>query len=361
MDFHHLHFYVDDARRWGEWFVKTLQFTWIRLERQALSCTVWLRQGAVRVRLSSPTAERGPVADYLSVHPPGIVDIAFAVADLPTTLQQVLRRGARLRRPPEWGCLGDLTSQSAQVTGWAGLSHTLVQCDPIANTTHSEVWIEGIDHAVLNVPKGDLTVTAAWYRDTFGFQLQQQFTIQTPTSGLYSQVLIHPDGNAQLPINEPSTANSQIQEFLSVNRGAGVQHVALRTGDLVGAIAALRTQKLSLLSVPASYYQQLVQRPGYHPQAADWQAIAQQQILVDWPPEQPQAMLLQTFTDPIFEQPTFFFELIERRRYVEAGQVKVPLGFGEGNFQALFEAMERDQYRRGALTPERASATAKSC
>ena len=120
----------------------------------------------------------------------------------------------------------------------------------------------------------------------------------------------------------------------------------MQTDDIVAAIAQLRQRGLSLLSVPKTYYTQLQQRPGFDPSATDWQAVTKQQILVDWQPEVSPALLLQTFTQPIFKQPTFFFEVIERQVYRRNGQAQQAQGFGEGNFRALFEAVEREQLKR---------------
>jgi 4-hydroxyphenylpyruvate dioxygenase len=162
-------------------------------------------------------------------------------------------------------------------------------------------------------------------------------------------VLIHPDGTAQIPINEPTSANSQIQEFLDANRGVGIQHIALQTDDIVQTVAQLRQDGLKFLSVPNAYYDRLADRPGFQSQDTDWSAIATQEILVDWPQETPEAMLLQVFTETVFPEPTFFFEIIQRQTYQAKGECYRAAGFGEGNFQALFEAIEQEQMKRGRL------------
>jgi 4-hydroxyphenylpyruvate dioxygenase len=194
---------------------------------------------------------------------------------------------------------------------------------------------------------GDLERAVAWYENILDFKPQQVFKIKTDRSALHSQVMVSRNGNVQLPINEPASRNSQIQEFLDVNRGPGIQHIALRTTNLVSAIAKFRASGLSLLSVPQSYYTQLKQRPKFPLSDIEIAAIAQQEILVDWQEYTPldgrnnAPLLLQIFTQPIFEQPTFFFEFIERRFQAQ--------GFGEGNFRALFEAIESEQIKRGSL------------
>jgi 4-hydroxyphenylpyruvate dioxygenase len=232
--------------------------------------------------------------------------------------------------------------------------------------------IDHIDHGVINVPVGQLTAAVDWYVQRFGFQPRQEFTIDTPWSGLRSQVLAHPNGGATLPINEPTTANSQVQEFLHWNRGPGIQHVALHTHNIIQTVGHLQDRGVQFLDVPHGYYQALTQRPGYgvrpsdssdrsrpnSPQAANPPYLASHplldelvrlNILVDWDSQTPQAKLLQTFTQPVFDQPTLFFEIIQRQSAWAGAHPILAQGFGERNFQALFEAIEQEQRKRGSL------------
>ena len=209
--------------------------------------------------------------------------------------------------------------------------------------------ISAIDHVVLNVPVGEIEPAVAWYEKAFGMERQQRFSIQTNRSALHSQVLKHPEGNVQFPINEPASPHSQIQEFLDAYGGAGIQHIALRTENILEAIAHMRDQGVLFLDVPPTYYEQIQKRNEFSSGLENFEAIARLKILVDWPTHNPDALLLQTFTQPLFGQPTFFFEVIQRQLYdTPQGQQHVQ-GFGEGNFQALFEAVEREQMRRGQL------------
>ena len=373
MYFHHLHFYVQDTAVWTQWFEHKLSFQLVSpasaqsithqsqhrsnqsTPTQTETGPVILTQGTIEIRLSSP--QRQPeIATYLSQHPPGLADIAFATHDLTATLRQAQRHGATLLQSVHTNQAGQ---KQCQIQGWADLRHTLIEVDAqwINRRTDSQTTqhqpksaqplVSIIDHVVINVPKGELQAAIAWYQKIFGCQLGQSFEITTANSGLCSQVLIHPEGPLQLPINEPSSENSQIQEFLNHNRGAGVQHVALRAPDAVEAIAQFRHQGLDLLQVPTTYYEDLLQRSDRPIQ--DLSAISRQQLLLDWAEGGQAGMLLQTFTQPIFSEPTFFFEVIERSDYLENGQTKIAQGFGEGNFQALFEAIERAQMKRGSL------------
>ncbi|MBD2105885.1 4-hydroxyphenylpyruvate dioxygenase [Nodosilinea sp. FACHB-13] len=369
MEFNHLSFYVDEVAPWRDWFVHAWGGVWVGPELspspgQPAQDKALVYVGQVPLLI---VAVPSTVTQYLQHHPPGIGDIALRVADLEQTLRRVAAAGGKVIQPIQtdaWGrgCWG-------QIQGWGSLSHTLVE------TWQGEVWVPGIapsdrqqaacssslvtaiDHAVVNVPTGELTQAVAWYTSQLGFQPRQRFAIDTSRSGLRSQVLAHPEGSAQLPINEPTTANSQVQEFLDYNRGGGIQHVALHTEDIVHTVEQLRSGGVSFLPVPQNYYEALEQRPGYQTQGdmpSEWlsqrkAAIARLQILVDWDPHLPQARLLQTFTQPFLSIPTVFFELIQRQVVRVNGDLAKAQGFGERNFQALFEAIEREQMKRGSL------------
>ncbi|NJN85043.1 MAG: 4-hydroxyphenylpyruvate dioxygenase [Leptolyngbyaceae cyanobacterium SL_7_1] len=366
MNVNHVCFYVDNAATWRDWFVHTMSFAAIAQYQTPDTAIEVVQNGGVIFLLASPLTSHSPVAHYLQAHPPGVADVAFQVR----SLTQVLDRAIAADCPVLQAEAGDLDSSSkwAIVTGWGDLQHTLIeqidQSDkivlPIAGSRPllverspkgaESLAFTAIDHVVLNVAIGDLSRAVSWYETTFGFHRQQTFAIATERSALSSQVLMHADGTAQLPINEPASANSQIQEFLDLNRGAGVQHIALHTNRIVQMIATLRQQGLALLTVPPTYYEQLQQRSGFGLAPAEWDAIAAQQVLVDWQPDAPQALLLQAFTQPIFAQPTFFFELIERQTYQTSRCLQRAEGFGEGNFRALFEAVEREQMKRSKLS-----------
>ncbi|MEQ9238732.1 4-hydroxyphenylpyruvate dioxygenase [Coleofasciculus sp. E2-BRE-01] len=373
----HIHFYVKDALTCRDWFVQQMGFAFVASGASCHTHTTVVKSGAIYFVLSSAIAPNSPVAQFLRQHPPGVADIAFKVADLEWSLEKLLQRGAKVLQPLQTQVYENGCIKWGKVAAWGDMTHTLVErhsfnpilCFPVqvdwlsegstfTPQTHHGASLHStlpqspteafthIDHIVLNVAAGDLAKAVQWYQQVLDFQPQQVFTIQTEKSGLSSQVMVHPVTGTQLPINEPTSANSQIQEFLDVNGGAGVQHIAIATRNIVGTIAQRRRQGMSFINVPPSYYSQLRDRyPGYNFSTAQWDAIAQQQILVDWQAQSPQALLLQTFTQPIFAEPTFFFEFIERRWGAK--------GFGEGNFRALFEAIEREQMKRGCLPMEK--------
>lgn len=362
MDIEYIHFYVEDAialahrfhQQWGFHRAGGWQDETARHER--------LTSGQVRFLLSSPLGSKGAVADYLARHPPGVADLALRVSDLASLLRRALALGARLfeQSPGEQAW--------AVISGWGDLRHTLVQGDrPMPSNARFD-WpasppvtpFERVDHVVLNVAAGELQPALRWYQRLLGLEPRQAFHIQTAHSGLRSQVLVGQPSQAgvsqrlQLPINEPTSELSQIQEFLDHNGGTGIQHVALLTPDLLTVVEQLRHSAVDFLAVPPTYYPQLTQRPGFGHQnlTPDWPRIVAQQVLVDWQEPSPshalearlEGPLLQIFTQPVFQQPTFFFELIERRRLTPAASPAQ--GFGEGNFRALFEAIEREQRSR---------------
>lgn len=360
MDIHHLHFYVDDADRWRNWFEHYLGGQPLGRWLQPKTHSELLQLGRLKLILSAPRTADSPVAHFLAHHGPGVADVALAVTNIDQAWQTAIAAGARVTHPLHTAPQGQ---RWGQVRAWGSLHHTLMQAgpegqaEPVPGNWQScpsapaptAINFRGVDHAVLNLPTADFLTAIDWYQQVLGFEPQQSFSIATPRSSLDSQVMIHPQGTAQIPLNHPTSENSQIQEFLHHNGGAGIQHIALSTPDIVAAVAQARQRGLAFLSVPPTYYQTLKTRPGFNPTAADWQAISQQQILVDWETSTPTGLLLQTFTEPFLGRPTFFWELIERRPYWLNGQWQLAAGFGAGNFQALFEAIERQQQQRGSL------------
>jgi len=347
----HVHFYVEDAQKWRDWFVYCLGFQTVNdgifpslshHQKSLHTCTEVVKSGSVYFLLSSPILPTSPVAEFLRQHPPGVADIAFAVEDVESLTATAINNGARILQPVQDAGF----CKYAKIAAWGSLNHTLItrnqaKIEEVENTLHYS--ITAIDHLVLNVGVGELETAVNWYQRIFDFQPQQTFNIKTDRSGLHSQVMISPHGNVQLPINEPASPSSQIQEFIEVNKGAGIQHIALRIPNLVNAIARFRAAGLSFLSVPQNYYSQLQQRYNFPLSPQELQAISHQEILVDWHEDAPLGqLLLQIFSQPIFSEPTFFFEFIERRSLAQ--------GFGEGNFMALFQAIESEQIKRGFVS-----------
>jgi len=190
-----------------------------------------------------------------------------------------------------------------------------------------------IDHLTNNVPRGTLAEWRAFYRDVLGFTDVRTFDIHGEKTGLVSYALRSPCGKFCIPINEGTESASQIEEYLREYRGAGVQHLALLSNDLLASLEGLRSAGIETLDIDPSYYVSVFDRvPGV---VEDHAALARAQILVDGDRE---GYLLQIFTKNVIGP--IFFELIQRRNH---------LSFGEGNFGALFRSIEREQERRGAI------------
>lgn len=353
MNIDHIHFYVDNAQRSRNWCEDILGFTPVESRISPHSHTEILVTGGITFVFSAPLTAASPVAQFLQFQPPGVADLAFRVDSLAEVLQQATLNGAKQLQPLQAQKQAGGELKWAQIQGWGTLKHTLVERTGITSVLPGDQSQEqrpgraehshfsGIDHAVLNLADRDFAAAIAWYQQILGFQPDREFSIQTRRSGLRSQVLVHPQGTAQLPINAPVSTGSQIQEFLDFNRGSGIQHLALQTTDIVQTIAQLRQQGLAFLETPDCYYSHLQERLAKSNVKLEISPLKAQGILVDWQPEQPHSLLLQIFTQPIFNQPTFFLEIIERRQQAQ--------GFGEGNFLALFEAIEREQMKRGSL------------
>jgi 4-hydroxyphenylpyruvate dioxygenase len=285
--------------------------------------------------ISSPLTATSPVNGYLQLHPSGVKDVSFRVSNLEEIRCKIDRLGVKI--------LANSTSQDdaqwLRIQGWGSIEHTITQSvslpDELPRSALTET-IVGIDHIVLNVAAGELELAVNWYRELFDFQVHQTFDIHTQKSGLASKALVSPCGNIRFNINEPTVSTSQIQEFLDLNRGAGIQHIALQIPDLFATIELFQQQAVDFLPIPQTYYANLQNRAKTerHQLLTDreWYQLECLQILMDWSMDTPTQILLQIFTQPIFEAPTFFFEFIERRNRAK--------GFGQGNFQALFEAIE---------------------
>jgi len=193
-----------------------------------------------------------------------------------------------------------------------------------------------VDHLTNNVCLGHLDEWAGFYERIFGFREIRYFDIHGKQTGLRSRAMVSPCGKVRIPINEPTDPGSQIQEYLNLYHGEGVQHIAVATSDIYATVEALRDQGVSFMTVPDTYYDTVDERvPGH---GEDLQRLQKNSILIDGAPESGDGLLLQIFTETVIGP--IFFEIIQRKGHE---------GFGEGNFQALFEAMERDQLERGVI------------
>ncbi|WP_310430160.1 4-hydroxyphenylpyruvate dioxygenase [Chamaesiphon sp. VAR_48_metabat_135_sub] len=330
-----IHFYVVDATRTRDLLVQQMGLRYLGGKINEHTIEYLVGNYHLLFSIASPLNSASPVADYLQLHPSGVRNISFRVPDLDEMRRKIDRLGIEILA---------VSSEADEfpwltVRGWGSIDHTIIQAS--SELTDSTITLDesitGIDHLVLNVAVGELEPAALWYRDLFDFQVHQTFDIHTQKSGLTSQALVSACGKIRFNINQPSSSNSQIQQFLNTNRGAGIQHIALQTHDIFTTIDRMQQQKLAFLPIDRTYYTQLQIRAKTAQQQSltddEWQKLQRLQVLMDWTESAPEALLLQIFTQPIFESPTFFFEVIERRNLAK--------GFGQGNFQSLFEAIEQ--------------------
>ncbi|HET9441856.1 MAG TPA: 4-hydroxyphenylpyruvate dioxygenase [Acidimicrobiales bacterium] len=353
----HIELWVGNARQAAHFLASALGFTVAGYAGPETGvrdrASYLLEQGAVRFVVSAGLGPDSDIARHVRRHGDGVHDLAIGVTDAAAAYDAALGRGAVGLRPPE--VLSDDSGSLvvAAVATYGETRHSFVErrrygggFAPAYVTTGlpatppgPAVGLEAIDHCVGNVELGALGPWVNFYRETLGFDQLVHFDdeqISTEYSALMSTVVW--DGSkVVLPINEPAEGRrrSQIQEYLDFYGGPGVQHIALRTDDIVASVSALRARGVRFLAVPATYYEDARRR------LADldlpWDELQDLGILVD---RDQDGHLLQVFTETLGDRPTLFFEIIQR----EGAK-----GFGAGNFKALFEAIEREQARRGNL------------
>jgi 4-hydroxyphenylpyruvate dioxygenase len=205
-----------------------------------------------------------------------------------------------------------------------------------AAEAENSVGLDLLDHLTHNVRRGEMRTWSSFYSRIFGFQEQKYFDIKGQATGLFSQAMIAPDKAIRIPLNESQDDKSQIEEFLRQYNGEGIQHLALTTSDIYATVEKLRARGVKLQDTIETYYELVDKRvPGH---GEDLERLRRNRILIDGAVGD-EGLLLQIFTENLFGP--IFFEIIQR---------KGNQGFGNGNFQALFESIELDQIRRGVVT-----------
>ncbi|MFI5308106.1 MAG: 4-hydroxyphenylpyruvate dioxygenase [Polyangiales bacterium] len=304
---------------------------------------VLYRQGEINFLVN---AEPGSFSrEFAAAHGPSICAIALRVKDARKAYERALALGAR----PHHGPIGPMELAIPAIKGIGDSAiylvdrygaRTIYDVDFVPLSSAPEqmgVGLRYIDHLTHNVERGRMDAWADFYQRLFGFRELRYFDIKGKHTGLHSRALCSPCGKIRIPINESADDKSQIEEYLRAYRGEGIQHLALACDDIYSAVEALRARGVKLLDTPDSYYDLVEQRlPGH---GEDLPRLRSGRILIDGSTAGGQRkLLLQIFTEAVIGP--IFFELIER---------KGDEGFGQGNFQALFEAMELDQVKRGAL------------
>jgi 4-hydroxyphenylpyruvate dioxygenase len=309
-----------------------------------------LEQGRIRLVLTGTLRSDSPIAAHQRKHGDGVKVIALSVPDVDHAYREATARGATGVEEPHDLADDHGTVRLASIRTYGETLHTFVDRSaytgaflPGYHAVHKgqdSGMLLGIDHIVGNVELGHMNDWVKYYEDVFGMREMIHFTdeaISTEYSALMSKVVTDGRGVVKFPLNEPAEGKrkSQIDEYLEFYEGAGAQHVAVATRDIVGTVSKLRERGVEFLTIPEAYYDEVPSRvPEVIEQLAD---LREQGILVDRDDE---GYLLQIFTKPVGDRPTVFFEVIERHG---------ARGFGDGNFKALFEAIEREQAKRGNL------------
>jgi 4-hydroxyphenylpyruvate dioxygenase len=315
-----------------------------------------LRSGAVRFVVTGAVDPDSPLADHHRRHGDGVVDIALQVPDVDRCIAHARAQGATVLEEPHDVSDEHGTVRLASIAAYGDTRHTLVQRGTydgpylpghVARTSSfvkrdgaPKRLFQALDHVVGNVELGQMDTWVDFYRRVMGFTNMAEFIgddIATDYSALMSKVVASGNHRVKFPLNEPAVARrkSQIDEYLEFYRGPGVQHLALATNDILRAVDVLRAEGVEFLSTPDSYYDDPELRQRIGEVRVPIEELQSRGILVD---RDEDGYLLQIFTKPVTDRPTVFFELIERHG---------SLGFGKGNFRALFQAIEREQERRG--------------
>ncbi len=311
-----------------------------------------LKQGKIRLVLTSPMQQEGDIAAHIHKHGDGVKVLALWVDDAEKSWKETTSRGAESAGEPK--VLKDQFGEVkiASIKTYGDTIHTFVE-----RKNYDGVFLPGymprkssynatpiglmyIDHCVGNVELGEMNRWVEFYENVMGFKLLITFDdkdISTEYTALMSKVVSNGNGYVKFPINEPAEGKkkSQIEEYLDFYNGAGVQHMAIATDNIIDTVSELRKRGVEFLEVPGTYYDDLLDRVGKIDE--DLQPLKDLNILVDRDEE---GYLLQIFTKPVQDRPTLFFEIIQR---------KGAKSFGKGNFKALFEAIEREQELRGNL------------
>lgn len=311
-----------------------------------------LKQDKIRLVLTASMQQDTPIANHVKKHGDGVKVLALWVDDARKAFEETTKRGAVAVEEPQ--VLSDEHGEVvvSAIQTYGETIHRFVErknykgaflpgyIEKSSELEVKPIGLQYIDHCVGNVELGEMNKWVKFYEDVMGFKLLITFDdkdISTDYTALMSKVVSNGNGYIKFPINEPAEGKkkSQIEEYIDFYNGAGVQHIAIATDDIIDTVSELRKRGIDFLRVPDTYYEDLFERVGEIDE--DIQPLRDLNILVDRDDE---GYLLQIFTKPVQDRPTLFYEIIQR---------KGAKSFGKGNFKALFEAIEREQELRGNL------------
>jgi 4-hydroxyphenylpyruvate dioxygenase len=357
----YVEFYVGNAKQAAH-FYKTAfgfqSFAYKGLETGSKDYVSYvLKQDKIRLILTTPLNSKSKINDHIVKHGDGIKVVALWVDDAIKAYEETTSRGAKSYMEPtvEKDEHGEVVR--AGIYTYGETVHIFVERKNYngvfmpgfkkweSDYNPTPVGLKYIDHMVGNVGWGEMNTWVKWYEEVMGFENFLSFDdsqIHTEYSALMSKVMSNGNGRIKFPINEPAEGikRSQIEEYLDFYEGSGVQHIAVATNDIIGTITEMRKRGIEFLSTPPDEYYKAVPirlEEHNHELNEDIETLKGLGIMIDADEE---GYLLQIFTKPIEDRPTLFFEIIQRMG---------ALGFGAGNFKALFESIEREQQKRGTL------------
>lgn len=352
----HIEFWVGNAKQAAFYYQKAFGYRLLAYAGPETGirdrASYVLEQGKIRLVFTTPIRSNNEIAEHIHKHGDGVRVLALWVDDAEKAYYETMSRGAKSFAAPQTMTDEYGEVRTATIHTYGDTLHTFVErknysgpfmpgYKPAKSTFEVEpVGLEYVDHCVGNVELGEMDKWVKFYEDVLGFKMIITFDdkdISTEYSALMSKVVSNGNGFVKFPINEPAEGKkkSQIDEYLEFYNGAGVQHIAVITNDVIKTVTALKERGVDFLSVPTTYYDELQSRVGKIDENID--DLKKLGILVDRDDE---GYLLQIFTKPVEDRPTLFYEIIQR---------KGAKSFGKGNFKALFEAIEREQALRGNL------------
>ena len=357
----YVEFYVGNAKQAAH-FYKTAfgfqSFAYRGLETGSKdSVSYVIKQDKIKLILTTPLNSKSPINDHIVKHGDGVKVVALWVDDARKAYEETTSRGARSYVEPTVETDQDGEVVRAGIYTYGETIHMFVERKNYHGTfmpgfkkwesdyNPSAIGLKYIDHMVGNVGWGEMDTWVKWYEDVMGFVNFLSFDdkqIHTEYSALMSKVMSNGNGRIKFPINEPAEGKkrSQIEEYLDFYEGPGVQHIAVATNDIIETVTEMRKRGVEFLSTPPDEYYNAVPlrlEEHNHQLGEDIEKLKSLGIMIDADEE---GYLLQIFTKPVEDRPTLFFEIIQRMG---------ALGFGAGNFKALFEAIEREQEKRGTL------------
>lgn len=352
----HIEFYVGNAKQASLYYQHCFGFNLVAYAGPETGirdrASYVLQQDKIRLVLTTSLQPGSEIAEHVARHGDGVKVLALWVDDATKSFNETVVRGAQPAFAPHTmkDEFGEVVLSAIRTYG--DTLHTFVErknykgaflpgYKPVKSTFASTpIGLKYVDHCVGNVELGQMNSWVEFYEKVMGFNLLITFDdkdISTEYSALMSKVVSNGNGYIKFPINEPAQGKkkSQIEEYLDFYRGAGVQHIAIATDDIIHTVSELRRRGVEFLYVPETYYEDVMSRVGKINESLD--ELKKQNILIDRDEE---GYLLQIFTKPVEDRPTLFFEIIERNG---------AKSFGKGNFKALFESIEREQALRGNL------------